>query len=140
MYSNGTGILERDEMTQLAKDQDLKRSAVVVTELVSAALVSTLISTLIAAIPVNLVGRDASHLLFVVIVGLLGLLLGLTKPQDRRFGAGFVFAFFLFEPMGRVLLRQEAAPPYLFVVLPLALSAAYFFGREGSSGAGNGAG
>jgi hypothetical protein len=119
------------KMAPRARGRDLRRGTVVVTELVTAAVVSTLISTLIALIPATLVGRDASHLLFVVTVGLLGLLLGFTKSHDWRFSAGFVFAFFLFEPMGRVVLRQEATTPYLFAALPLALATAYFFGRDG---------
>ncbi|MGC2195576.1 MAG: hypothetical protein WA628_12935 [Terriglobales bacterium] len=127
-------------MTPLAKERNPKGGALVVTQLLSAAIVSTLISTLIAVIPVDLVGRGASHLLFVVAVGLLGLLLGLTRSQNWRFSAGFVFVFFLFEPVGRVLLRQGAAPPYLFAALSLALAAAYFFGREGGSGSRNGTG
>ena len=61
------------------------------------------LSALIAAIPLRLVGREASHLLFLVVAGLLGLLLGRFDPV--QFNVGLVFVFFLFEPMGRVLLH-----------------------------------
>jgi hypothetical protein len=101
-----------------------------------AAVVSTVISALIAAIPLSLVGRDASHLLFLVVVGLLSLLLERFEPG--RLNVGLVFVFFLFEPMGRVLLHQEAVPPHLFLALVLALAASYFFGYKSRSANSNG--
>jgi hypothetical protein len=109
-----------------AKDGDRKRGTVVIPRFMAAAVVSTVISALIAAIPLRLVGRGASHLLFMVVAGLLGLLLGRFEPG--RLNVGLVFVFFLFEPMGRVLLHQEAVPPHLFLALVLALAASYFFG------------
>lgn len=125
-------------MTTQAKGLRVKRGAVVMTELVTAAVASTAISTLIAVIlPVRLVSRDVSHVLFVVVVGLLGLLMGFTRPDARRFSVGSVFVFFLFEPIGRVLLRQEKRPTYLLLAFPLALAAAYFFAREGGPGKNN---
>jgi len=126
-------------MTTQAKDDRIKRGAVVMTKLVTAAVASTVISTLIAVIlPARLGGRGASQVLFVVVVGLLGLLMGLTRFDARRFSAGSVFVFFLFEPIGRVLLRQETRPPYLFLAFPLALATAYFLGRQGASAGRNG--
>ncbi len=125
-------------MTTQAKDRLVKRGAVAMKELLTAAVASTVISTLIAVIiPTRLMNRDASHVLFVVIVGALGLLMGFARPDARRFSAGSVFVFFLFEPIGRVLLRQEIQPICLFLTFPLALVAAYFFGREGCAGTGD---
>jgi hypothetical protein len=103
---------------------------------VSAAAISTLISTLIAALPITLVGRDASHLLFIVAVALLCLFLGFGRRGSRRSSAGIVFVFVVFEPMGRTFLRQETPPKYILAALPLMLVVAYFFGLEEGSGKG----
>jgi hypothetical protein len=117
-------------------DGDRARGPGVNMRFMTAAVVSMVISVLIAAIPLSLVGRDASHLLFLVVAGLLGLLLGRIEPG--RLNVGLVFVFFLFEPMGRVLLHQEAVPPHLFLALVLALPAAYFFGYKSRSANSNG--
>lgn len=127
-------------MTTQAEDRLVKRGVVVMKELMTAAAASTVISTLIAVIiPVRLVSRDASQVSFVAVAGLLGLLIGFERHETHRFSAAFVFVFFLFEPIGRALLRQEKQPAYLILAFPLALATAYFLRPEGGSGTDNSA-
>lgn len=122
-------------MTTQVKSGRPKRGAEAIAELGMVAAASTAISTFIAVIlPASSVGRDASRLLFVLVAGLLGLFMGFARSESRRFSAGFFFVFFLFEPIGRVLLRQDTGPTYLLLTFPLAIAAAYLFGSEGGSG------
>jgi K+-sensing histidine kinase KdpD len=100
-----------------------------VVRLLAAAAISTLISTLIASLLGGAVHPIAFHALFIVVAGLLGVFLGSTRLATARLDSSFLFVFFLFEPMGRVLLAQEAAPADLAVALVLALAAAYLLGR-----------
>ena len=60
-------------MTSQAQGWASKREIGVITKLAAGAAISTLISTLIAIIPVRLVSRDAAHLLFVVAARTAGL-------------------------------------------------------------------
>jgi hypothetical protein len=48
----------------------------------------------------------------VVVVGVVGLLFGIGGSL-RHLDAGFVFLFFLFEPLGRVLLNRGPVPNHL---------------------------
>jgi hypothetical protein len=99
-------------------------------KLAVAALVSAVVSTLIAAVFVGSIGRMASHLLFIAIVAVIGMAMQRLRFVIDRFDAGLVLALFLFEPLGRMLLHQEAVPAYALAAFPLALGAAYFFGRH----------
>jgi hypothetical protein len=91
------------------------------------------LSILIALIPMKRTGWEAAHILFVLTAGVIGLVVGLERP-NLRVNASVVFVFFLFEPIGRVLLGHEAAPKNVVVALALALAGAYFFRDKGNSG------
>ncbi len=115
------------------KEKTMNATAARIVKLAAAAFVSTLLSTIVAAVFRNVISRMTSHFVFIVAVAAIGLLLNSTRYAIDRFDAGLVFTLFIFEPVGRVLLRQESVPANAYIVLPLALVAAYFFGREGSS-------
>jgi hypothetical protein len=102
-------------------------------KLVGVAFVSAALSTIISSIFRNSISRMTSHVLFIAVVAAIALILRGTRRKHNRFDAGLVFVLFLFEPVGRILLRLEAAPANIFLVLPLAMVAAFFFGREGPS-------
>jgi len=99
--------------------------------LAAGAIVSSSLSTLIAAFSGKLFGQNASHLLFIVALAMIGLLLGGPRIALRRLDAGFVLVLILFEPIGPVLLRREAAPAGLILTLLLGLGVACLFGHEG---------
>ena len=80
------------------------------TRLVAAAGISTFLSTLLTFILGNSISRPAFHVLFVAIVGSIGMVLGSMGFVTARVDSGVAFVFFLFEPIGRVLLHQEIAP------------------------------
>jgi hypothetical protein len=113
-------------MSQLRQHPWAKRALI----LAYAALGSSAISLLIAAVPGNLLAGNRAHLLFVVTVGVVGLLFGISGTGVQHLDAGFVFFFFLFEPSGRVLLNRGAAPNHYLVILSTGFVVAYFFGRE----------
>jgi len=98
------------------------------------AMVSSWLSTLIAIFSGKLFGQAASHLLFIAAVALIWLLLGGTGFAPLRVGAGFLLVLILFEPIGPVLLHQEAAPPWLILTLLLGFAVACLFGHEGTDG------
>lgn len=136
MFLSGTAILARDKaedkMRLHTPGDPQKKMLAALKKLAAGALVSTLISILFAAIFGSDLGRPESHLLFLVVVGAIGILLGTAGYIVDRFDASFVFAFFLFEPIGPVLLHQVPVAPSLGVALPLGLLVAFLFGRKGS--------
>lgn len=115
------------------KEKTKNTTATRIGKLAAAAFASISLSTLIAAIFRNSISRMTSHVVFIAAVAAIGLILHSAGYVLERFDAGLVFTLFLFEPMGRVLLRQESAPANIILVLPLALVAAYIFGREDSA-------
>jgi hypothetical protein len=104
------------------------------TRLLTAAATSTFLSTLLALIFGGEVSRVEFHALFVTIIGLIGLLRGAAGIVIKRYHSGVVFIFFLFEPIGRILLRQEVAPSDLGMALVLGFVTAMLFGNEGPLG------
>jgi hypothetical protein len=116
----------RKEMSQSHQHPWAKRALI----LAYAALGSSAISLLIAAIPGNLLVGNRAHLLFVVVVGVVGILFGIGGAGLQHLDAGFVFFFFLFEPLGRLLLYREAVPNHYFLILSIGFVVAYFFGAE----------
>jgi hypothetical protein len=75
--------------------------------------------------------RPAFHAVFVAIAGSVGALLGSTGLVTGRIDSGVVFVFFLFEPIGRLVLHQEVAPADLGIALLLGVGVARLFGHEG---------
>lgn len=98
------------------------------------AMVSSWLSTLIAIFSGKLFGQAASHLLFIAAVALIWLLVEGTRFAPLNVDAGFLLVLILFEPIGPVLLHQEAAPPGLILTLLLGLLGACLFGHEGTHG------
>lgn len=121
-------------MTLRAKDLLQKCQGWVVMRLAAGAIVSSSLSTLIAAYSGKLFGQNASHLLFVVAVEMIGLLSGGTRFLRGRFDAGFVLVLILFEPIGPVLLHHETASPGLILTLLLGFAVACLFRHEGVYG------
>lgn len=116
-----------------ATDIRLKYAVNAITKLAASALVSTLISTLIAAIFGNALSRTAFHLLFLAVAGAIGIILRSTGYTIGRIDAGFLFAFFLFEAIGPILLHQQTPPANLVVTLVLGIAVASFFVNKGSN-------
>ena len=102
-----------------------------IARLVGAAGTSTVFSTLLAFFVGNTLSRPTFHALFVSIAGSVGVLLGLTGLVTSRIDSGVVFVFFLFEPIGRLVLHQEVAPADLGIALLLGVGVARLFGHEG---------
>lgn len=75
-----------------------KKMLATLTKLAAGALVSTLISILFAAIFGSDLGRPESHLLFLVVVGAIGILLGTAGYIVDRFDASFVLPSFCLNP------------------------------------------
>jgi hypothetical protein len=116
------------------KVKTTNEAAVRIGKLAGAALVSAALSTGITTIFRNHISRMTSHVVFIVAVAAIGLLLHWTGLALDRFDAGLVLVLFLFEPVGRVLLHLETVPRNALLVVPVALVAAFFFGREDHSG------
>lgn len=119
-------------MTLRPKDLLQRCHGRVVMRLAASAIVSSSLSTLIAAYSGKLFGQNTSHLLFIAAVGMIGLLSGGTKLG--RLDVGFVLVLILFEPIGPVLLHHETAPPWLILTLLLGFAVACLFGHEGVYG------
>ncbi len=102
--------------------------------LAAVAIVSSTLSTLLAAFSGKLFGQNASYLLFVVAVVIAGLFLAGTRIALWRLDAGFVLVLILFEPIGPVLLHRETPPPMLIFTLLLGFAVACLFGHEGVHG------
>ena len=108
-----------------------------VMQIALAAAASILVSILIAVIFPVVADSHESHLLFAVALGTLGLILPFFRSRVVRIDAGLVFVFCCFEPMGRILLHQEAPPPYYIFALVLVLTIAYFRRSNAGPGARN---
>lgn len=104
----------------------IRRARPRVREIALAAAASTLVSILTAVGFPGVTDSYKSHLLFAVASGVLGLMLPSFRSHVVRLDAGLVFVFFCFEPVGRILLHQEAAPPYFIFALGFVLIVAYF--------------
>lgn len=100
--------------------------------LAATAIMSSAVSVLIAILANGRPSSAASYALFVGVAGFVSLAVG--RDLGRTFDAGLVFVFFLFEPIGRVLLHQQTAPKDIFLALAVGLVVAYFFGQEGGAG------
>lgn len=79
------------KITPQTKEWPLQRQGRIIMRLVAGAIVSTSISTLIAAVPGKLLDQNTSHLFFIVVVGMIGLLLGRTRFVLGRLDSAFVF-------------------------------------------------
>ena len=88
---------------------------------------SAVLSTAIAAIMGNSRYTTSPHVVFLMAAGVIGVLLGFTAYDLGRIPAGFLFAFFLFEPIGPIVLHRQAAPAGLGATLALALALAWYF-------------
>jgi len=97
-----------------------------VREIALAAAASILVSILTAVLFPRVADSHKSHLLFAAASGVLGLILPSFRSRLVGIDAGMVFVFCCFEPNGRILLHQEAPPPYYIVALVLVLFVAYF--------------
>jgi len=115
-----------------ATDDPFDYTAKTAGRVAAGALVSTLISVGIAAILGAVHVQIASHLAFLLVAGAIGIILGLTGYNIGRIDAGFLFAFFLFEPIGPVLLHQQTAPAGLAPALVIGLAVACWFMHKGS--------
>jgi hypothetical protein len=112
------------------KNVPLRRSLARFAQLATAAVVSTAISTAVAAILGNSFG-GAVQLTLVASVGAIGLILLGSRGRDvGALDTGTVFTFFLFAPIGRILLRQATSPSEPAVALLLGLVVAYLFGAR----------
>jgi K+-sensing histidine kinase KdpD len=134
MSPGGARFSGRKKMILQLKDLLQKYHGRVITRLAAGAIVSSSLSTLIAAYSGKLFGQNASHLLFIAAVGMIGLLSGGTRFVLGRLDAGFVLVLLLFEPIGPVLLHRETAPPGLILTLLLGFAVACLFGHEGVYG------
>jgi hypothetical protein len=94
--------------------------------LVGAAMASAWLSILVNAICQKLGHGDEANFIFLLIAGLAALLFRSSKSGTLRVDASFAFVFFLFAPLGRVLLKRDIAGVYLVIVSLLAIICAYF--------------
>lgn len=78
-----------------------------------AGAVSTLVSILTAFVVPRVASSYEPHLLFAVVSAILGLMLPPFRSRIVKVDAGLVFVFCFFEPIGQVLLHQEAPPHYV---------------------------
>jgi K+-sensing histidine kinase KdpD len=76
----------------------------------------------------NLRGTDALPLLFLVVVGLVAHRFGTSSAILGLVEGGFVFATFLFAPLGHLTVAQESARTNLIMMLLFGLAVAYFYG------------
>ncbi len=101
----------------------VKTAGVVAAGAAASAVVSTLIAATVGY------GRKAisPHLVFLLIAGAIGITFEFTGHSIRRVPTGFLFAVFIFEPIGPILLHRQAAPSGIAITLMLALAGACFF-------------
>lgn len=115
-------------------EKTTKATATRIGKIAAAAFISASLSTLLAGIFRNSIGRMNLHLAFLGAVVAIGLALHWMGSVVDQLDAGLVFVVFLFEPAGRILLHQERAPGWMWLVAPAALVGAYFFGQKHSTG------
>jgi hypothetical protein len=134
LAANVAAVSWRKKMTLQLKDFLQKFHGRVILRLAVGAIVSSSLSTLIAAYSGKLFGQAASHLLFIAAVALIWLLVAGTGFMPLRVDAGFLLVLILFEPIGPVLLHRETASPGLILILLLGFGVACFLGHEGVHG------
>ena len=115
-----------------AADSPLHHTAQMAIRVAEGALTSTLLSVGITAILGNAHTRFSLHLVFLMVAGAIGIVLGATGYDLGRIDAGFLFAFFLLEPIGPVLLGHQTAPAGLAPALLVGLAAACWFMHKSS--------
>ncbi len=88
------------------------------------ASLSILMTVVFSGLPL----REVVPFLFVVVINAAALLYGATGAIAGLLGGAFVFAFFLFDPIGLPSVRGESARTSLGWMLLLGVFVAYVFG------------
>jgi len=120
------------ELRSPAADLPLRQVARTSARVVAGALFSTVLSTFVAAIAGNSYGRTAPHVAFLLAAGAIAIVLELAGYNIGSIDRGLLFAFFLFEPIGLIVLREQAVPKHLFLTLASAMGMACAFAYLGS--------
>jgi K+-sensing histidine kinase KdpD len=93
-------------------------------------LSSTSISLTLARLFRHVHGDDIIPLLFLVVIGLIAHFLGTLSAIVELISAGYVFATFLFAPLGSWTIMDESARTNLILMLLFGLAISYFYGGE----------
>src|ERR1700751_409100 len=112
-------------MTEELNARGISRKHGGVKEITGAAAASTLVSILAAAVSPRFMEPWISHLLFIGLSAAFALILPGFTSRRIRIDAGMVFVFCSFEPVGRMLVRQEPVPHYYILTLVLVVAAAF---------------
>ena len=111
-------------MIQELNDRVISRKHARIKEITGAATPSTLVSILATAVSPSFMEPWKSHLLFIALSAAFALILPGFTSRPIRVDAGMVFVFCSFEPIGRILVRQEPVPHYYIIALVLVVAAA----------------
>jgi hypothetical protein len=95
-------------------------------------LFSAALSTTIAAVVGTAHGRSVPHVAFLVAAGAIAVVLELVGYSIGHVHPGILFAFFLFEPVGPIVLHQQPAPTGFAATLLLGVGLACVFVFRGA--------
>lgn len=94
--------------------------------------ICTAAAVIITIVLRNMRGTDSLPLLFLVVVGLIAHRFGTSSAILGLITGGFLFATFLFAPIGRLAIAEESARTNLVMTLLFGLAVAYFYGTSKS--------
>lgn len=109
-----------------------KHVAPVAAKTMAGGLLSAALSTIVASVVGTGHGRSAPHVAFLAAAGGIAVILELSGYSIGHIDPGFLFAFFLFEPVGPIVMRQQTVPAGLAATVILGLSVAGVFAFRSS--------